>query len=40
LALTLEALGRTGLGAPDAEGESRTIFERLGVLSTPLVPLP
>jgi hypothetical protein len=40
LALTLEALGRTGLGEPDAEAESRAILERLGVLSTPLVPLP
>lgn len=40
VALTLEALCRTGLGDPDAESESRAIFERRGVLSTPLVPLP
>jgi tetratricopeptide (TPR) repeat protein len=40
VALTLEALGRTGLGGPEAEAESRAILERLGVLSTPLVPLP
>ncbi len=40
VALTLEALSRTGLGAPDADAESRTILERLGVLSKPLVPLP
>jgi hypothetical protein len=40
VALTLEALGRTGLGNPEAESESRAILERLGVLSTPLVPLP
>jgi hypothetical protein len=40
MALTLEALGRTRLGDPEAENESRAILERLGVLSTPLVPLP
>jgi tetratricopeptide (TPR) repeat protein len=40
VALTLEALGRTRLGDPKAEAESRAILERLGVLSTPLVPLP
>jgi hypothetical protein len=40
VALTLEALSRTGLGAPEAEAESQAILERLGVLSTPLVPLP
>jgi class 3 adenylate cyclase/tetratricopeptide (TPR) repeat protein len=40
VALTLEALARTGLGAPEAEAESQAILERLGVLSTPLVPLP
>jgi class 3 adenylate cyclase/tetratricopeptide (TPR) repeat protein len=40
VALTLEALARTGLGAPEAEAESRAILERLGVVSTPAVPLP
>jgi tetratricopeptide (TPR) repeat protein len=40
VALTLEALARTGLGPPEAEAESQAILERLGVLSTPLVPLP
>jgi hypothetical protein len=40
VALTLEAVGRTRLGDPDAEAESRAILERLGVLSTPVVPLP
>ena len=40
VALTLEALGRTRLGDPEAEAESRRILERLGVLSTPRVPLP
>jgi len=40
VALTLEALIRTGLGDEDAEVESREIFGRLGVISTPLVPLP
>jgi tetratricopeptide (TPR) repeat protein len=40
VALTLEALGRTRLGDPEAETESRAILERLGVKSTPLVPLP
>ena len=40
VALTLEALGRTRLGDPEAEAESRLILERLGVLSTPRVPLP
>ena len=40
VALTLEALGRTRLGDPDAEAESKAILERLGVVSTPRVPLP
>jgi len=40
VALTLEALSRTGLGGQDADDESREIFGRLGVISTPLVPLP
>jgi len=40
VALTLEALARTRLGDPDAEAESRRLLERLGVLSTPVVPLP
>jgi tetratricopeptide (TPR) repeat protein len=40
VALTLEALGRTGVGDPDAVPESTAIFERLGVVSTPVVPLP
>jgi hypothetical protein len=38
--LTLEALGRTGLGDPDAETKGKAILERLGVVSTPRVPLP
>ena len=40
VALTLEALGRTRLGDPDAEAESKAILDRLGVVSTPRVPLP
>jgi hypothetical protein len=40
VALTLEAPVRTRVGAADAETESRAILERLGVVSTPLVPLP
>lgn len=40
VALTLEALARTRPGDPEAEAESRLILERLGVLSTPRVPLP
>ncbi len=40
VALTLEALGRTGLGNAEAETESHAILERLGVVSTPRVPLP
>ena len=40
VALTLEALGRTRLGDPNAEAESKAILERLGVVSTPRVPLP
>jgi hypothetical protein len=40
VALTLEALGRTGLGDPDAAAEGQAIFERLGVGTTPGVPLP
>ena len=40
VALTLEALSRTGFGGPDTEAESRAMLERLGVLATPLVPLP
>jgi tetratricopeptide (TPR) repeat protein len=40
VALTLEALGRTGFGSPEAEAESQATLERLGVLSTPRVPLP
>jgi class 3 adenylate cyclase/tetratricopeptide (TPR) repeat protein len=40
VALTLEALARTRLGDPEAEAKSQTIFERLGVVSTPRVPLP
>jgi hypothetical protein len=40
VALTLEALARTGLGDPEAETESQAILERLGVVSTPRVPLP
>ena len=40
VALTLEALARTGLGEPEAEAESHRLLERLSVLSTPVVPLP
>jgi len=40
VALTLQALGRTGFGDGDTEAESEAILERLGVVSTPLVPLP
>ena len=40
VALTLEALCRTGMADPDAKAESQAILERLGVVSTPLVPLP
>ena len=40
VALTLEALGRTHLGDPDVEAESKAILVRLGVVSTPQVPLP
>jgi len=40
VALTLEALDSTGLGDPDAGAESRAIFERIGVVGTPVVPLP
>jgi class 3 adenylate cyclase/tetratricopeptide (TPR) repeat protein len=40
VALTLEGLARTRLGDPEVEAESRLILERLGVLSTPRVPLP
>jgi class 3 adenylate cyclase/tetratricopeptide (TPR) repeat protein len=40
VALTLEALGRTRLGDPDTAAASQAIFERLGVVSTPRVPLP
>ena len=40
VALTLQALARTRLRGPKAEEESQAILERLGVLSTPLVPLP
>jgi hypothetical protein len=40
VALTLEALGRTGLGDLGAESKSQAILERLGVVSTPRVPLP
>ena len=40
VALTLEALSRTRLGGQDAEAESKQIFDRLGVVSTPHVPLP
>ena len=40
VALTLEALGRTRLGDPDAAAESKAILDRLGVVSTPRVPLP
>jgi tetratricopeptide (TPR) repeat protein len=40
VALALEALGRTRLVDSEAEAESRAILERLGVLSTPVVPLP
>jgi hypothetical protein len=36
----LQALARTRLRGPKAEAESQVILERLGVLSTPLVPLP
>jgi tetratricopeptide (TPR) repeat protein len=39
-ALTLEALARTRLGAPEADAESKEMLARLGVLATPLVPLP
>jgi class 3 adenylate cyclase/tetratricopeptide (TPR) repeat protein len=38
--LTLEALARTRLGDPDAEAKGKAILERLGVVSTPRVPLP
>jgi len=40
VALTLEALSRTRLGGQDAEAEGKEIFGRLGVISTPHVPLP
>jgi class 3 adenylate cyclase/tetratricopeptide (TPR) repeat protein len=40
VAMTLEALGRTRLGEPGSEAESKAILERLGVVSTPRVPLP
>jgi class 3 adenylate cyclase/tetratricopeptide (TPR) repeat protein len=40
VALTLEALGRTHLGDPDVKAESKAILVRLGVVSTPQVPLP
>jgi hypothetical protein len=40
VALTLEALSRAGFGNAEAEAESRGILERLGVVSTPRVPLP
>ena len=40
VALTLQALARTRLRGPKVEAESSAILERLGVLSTPLVPLP
>jgi hypothetical protein len=40
VALTLEALGCTRLGDPEAEAKSRATLERLGVISTPVVPLP
>ena len=40
VALTLQALARARLRGPKAEEESRAILDRLGVLSTPLVPLP
>ena len=40
VALTLEALDRTGLGDPEAGAASRAIFERIGVLVRPVVPLP
>jgi tetratricopeptide (TPR) repeat protein len=40
VALTLDALSRTGLGNSEAGAESRAIFERIGVLATPVVPLP
>ena len=40
VALTLEALARTRLGDPGAEAESRAIFKRIGVVATPVVPLP
>jgi predicted ATPase len=38
--LTLEALARTRLGDADAEARGKAILERLGVISTPRVPLP
>jgi tetratricopeptide (TPR) repeat protein len=40
VALTLEALSRTRLGDHRDEVKSKEIFERLGVVSTPRVPLP
>ena len=40
VALTLEALATAGRRGPKAKAESRAILDRLGVLSTPLVPLP
>jgi class 3 adenylate cyclase/tetratricopeptide (TPR) repeat protein len=40
VALTLQALSRARLRGPKCEAESRVILDRLGVLSTPLVPLP
>jgi class 3 adenylate cyclase/tetratricopeptide (TPR) repeat protein len=40
VALTLEAMSRTRLGDDHDEVESKEIFERLGVVSTPRVPLP
>jgi class 3 adenylate cyclase/tetratricopeptide (TPR) repeat protein len=44
LALTLEGWGKlarlTGRNAQKYENEARAIFERLGVISTPAIPLP
>jgi hypothetical protein len=40
LALTLEALDRTGVSDSEAASERDAIYERLGVVNTALVPLP
>jgi tetratricopeptide (TPR) repeat protein len=39
-ALALEAIDRTGLGDAEAGAASRALLERIGVVATPVVPLP